>query len=150
MATMKTIGSVDLFQELPKERLKAIAKLAKEVKFSRGELLFNEGTRAEKLYVLLEGRIALRIQLSSRPTSVTVAIIENEHHSLGWSGMVHPHYYTASALCERDCKLLAIPSSELLDLLKQEPESGFIVMSRIAQVIADRLRNSRLTLVKAI
>lgn len=149
MVSNQMLSQIDLFEGLPHEQLEVIAKISEETNCQKGELIFREAAKAEKLYVLLEGKVALRLQISSKPQSITVSVINSSNQSFGWSGLVAPYHYTASALCESDCRLLAIDGQELIQALKQDPKSGFIVMERIATIISNRLRNSRMVLLKA-
>ncbi|NIS81257.1 MAG: cyclic nucleotide-binding domain-containing protein [Anaerolineales bacterium] len=98
-----------LFDGVPDQVLATIADISKEVEHFRGELIFEEGEKAEHLYILVEGKVSIRAHLTSRPESITVAILNQSDQSFGWSCVVAPFCYTASALCETDCRLLAIP-----------------------------------------
>ncbi len=148
MVSDQMLSQIDLFKGLPQKQLLAIAKISEETTYQKGDLIFQEATRAKRLYILLEGKVALRLQISSTPESVTVSVINRSNQSFGWSGIVAPYHYTASALCKSNCRLLAIDGQKLIQVLKQDPRSGFIVMERIAEIISDRLRNSRMVLLK--
>jgi CRP/FNR family cyclic AMP-dependent transcriptional regulator len=149
MVSNQMLSQIDLFEGLPEKQLEAIGKISEETTRQRGELIFQEAMKAENLYVLLEGKVAIRLQISSKPQSITVSVINSSNQSFGWSGMVAPYHYTASALCESDCRLLVIDGQKLIQVLKQDPRSGFIVMERISEIISNRLRNSRMVLLKA-
>lgn len=149
MVSNQMLSQIDLFADLPQKQLEVIAEISEETTCQRGELIFQEATKAEKLYVLLEGKVAIRLQISSKPQSITVSVINQTNESFGWSGIITPYHYTASALCESDCRLLAIDGQKLIQALKQDPRSGFIVMERISEIISNRLRNSRMVLLKA-
>jgi CRP-like cAMP-binding protein len=150
MIGMKTLAEVDLFDGMPQDQLERIEAICDEVAYTKGELIFREGDKAERLYFLLEGKVAIRVHLTSRPESVTVAMVNKECQSFGWSGVVAPYYYTASALCEGDTRVISMPGMKLIEILKREPSSGFDVMQRIAEVISGRLRNSRMVLLKTL
>jgi CRP-like cAMP-binding protein len=150
MISTDTLSQFNLFNELPDSILKEIAAIAREVPVKQGEFIFREGEKADKLHFLLHGSVALRVKLTSRPESVTVSFISTPYQSFGWSGVVAPHHYTSSAECEEDSNLLIIPAQPFIDILEQNPEYGFTVMKRIAEIIADRLRNSRQALLKTI
>jgi toluene monooxygenase system ferredoxin subunit len=135
---------------MPKEELAKIAEICEETIYTNGTMIFHEGDQAEFLYILLEGKVVIRLQLTSRPESVTVAVITKTNQSFGWSSVVAPYHYTAGALCEADCTLLRIPGKELIQMLQNEPISGVVVMRRIAEVISNRLRNSRQVLLKSL
>ena len=137
-----------LFNGLSESLLTEIAALSEEVSVKQGEFIFREGEKADKLHFLLNGSVALRVKLTSRPESVTVSFVSMPYQSFGWSGIVAPNHYTSSAECDEDSNLLIIPAVSFMKLLEANPESGFKVMQRIAETIADRLRNSRQALIK--
>jgi len=148
--TTDLLSQFDLFKGLPDTLLKDIAGLAEEVSIKKGEFIFHEGEKADKLHFLINGSIAFRVKLTSRPESITVSFVSSPYQSFGWSGIVAPHHYTSSAECDEDSNLLTIPAAPFAKILEENPESGFKVMQRIAEIIADRLRNSRQALLKTI
>jgi len=150
MATNAPLSEFALFRNLPEELLEKIAKLGEEASFSQGEVIFREGEEADKLHFLLDGEVILKVKLTSRPEHITVSAVRQQFESFGWSGIVSPFHYTASAFCEGDCKVLTIPGEGFMKLLKENPEAGFIVMQRITEIVASRLRNSRQALLKTI
>jgi len=139
-----------MFQGLPESLLQEIADISTEVSAAKGDFVFREGEKADKLHFLLSGSIALRVKLTSRPESVTVSFVSSPFQSFGWSGVVPPYHYTSSAECDEDSQLLIIPSAPFMKLLENHPESGFKIMQQITVIIADRLRNSRQALLKTL
>jgi CRP-like cAMP-binding protein len=148
MLSTETLSQFNLFNGLPEPLLKEIAAIGTEVSVKKGDFVFKEGEKADKLHFLLNGSVALRVKLTSRPESVTVSFVSTPYQSFGWSGVVAPHHYTSSAECDEDSNLLIIPADPFMKLLEKYPEAGFQVMKRIAEIIADRLRNSRQALLK--
>jgi CRP-like cAMP-binding protein len=150
MATNIPLSEFPLFRNLPEELLDKVAKLCEEAAFGQGETVFREGEEADKLHFLLEGSIVLKVKLTSRPESVTVSAVSQRYESFGWSGIVPPRHYTASAICEVDCKVLMIPGDSFMKLLNDNPVAGFTVMQRLTELIASRLRTSRQALLKTL
>jgi CRP-like cAMP-binding protein len=150
MIPTETLAMFDLFKNLPDDLLKKIAAISTEKSAKKGGFIFREGEKADKLHFLINGSIALRVNLTSRPESVTVSYVSIPYQSFGWSGVVAPYHYTSSAECEEDTDLLIIPAEPFMKLMEENPEAGFKVMKRIAEIIADRLRNSRQALLKTI
>lgn len=150
MIAIDTLSQFSLFKDLPETLLKQIAEISSETSVKKGGVIFREGEKADKLHFLLNGSVALRVKLTSRPDSVTVSFISSPYQSFGWSGIVSPFHYTSSAECDEDSNLLVIPAEPFMKLLESHPEAGFTVMKRIAEIIADRLRNSRQALLKTI
>lgn len=150
MATKASLAEFPLFRNLPVSLLDNVAALGEELSFSQGETIFREGEGADKLHFLLEGDILLKVNLTSRPESITVSAVSQRFESFGWSGIVPPYHYTASAVCETDCKILTIPGERFMKLLEENPAAGFLVMRRLAELVSSRLRNSRQALLKTL
>jgi len=150
MATNIQLSEFPLFRNLPEELLDKVATLCEEAAFLQEETVFQEGEVADKLHFLLEGSIVLKVKLTSRPESITVSAVNQRYEGFGWSGIVPPYHYTASAICEVDCKVLMIPGEEFMKLLNDNPTAGFTVMQRMTELIASRLRTSRQALLKTL
>ena len=150
MVTPEMLSEFDLFKGVSNDTLKEVASISQTVRVAKGEHVFKEGEQADKLHLLISGSIALRVNLTSRPDFVTVSYIHLPHQTLGWSGVVSPNHYTASAYCEEDTELLVIPSDKFMKILQDDADAGFRIMLRITQIISDRLRNSRQALLKSL
>jgi len=148
MISTDVISQFSLFRGLSDSLLKEIAAIGKETSAKKGEYVFREGEKADQLHFLVSGSIALRVKLTSKPEHVTVSFVGKPYESFGWSGVVPPYHYTSSAICEEDSQILVVPGEKFMQILEKHPEAGFIVMRRIAEIIADRLRNSRQALLK--
>ena len=148
MVPNQLITQIDLFEGLPEESVTAIAQISDEVPYSKGKLIFHEGSAAECIYILLDGEVTVQVSSTSKSESIVVASISMPFHVFGWSGLVPPYHYTASALCEADSRILAVHGEKLIEVLQTEPLTGFIVMQRISELISRRLRNSRIALLK--
>jgi CRP/FNR family transcriptional regulator, cyclic AMP receptor protein len=150
MATTVSLAEFPLFRNLPEPLLDQIDALGEEQTFSQGETIFREGEDANSLHFLLDGEVLLKVRLTSRPESITVSAVSQRFESFGWSGIVPPYHYTASAVCETDCKILKIPGDRMMKILEENPAAGFTVMQRITELVSSRLRNSRQALLKTL
>lgn len=150
MITPEMLAEFDLFRDVSKDTLKETAAISETIKVKKDDFVFREGEKADKLHMLVSGSILLRVKLTSRPESVTVSFVNRPHQTLGWSGVVAPNHYTASAICEEDSELLAIPSDKFMQILDKHTDDGYKVMLRITAIISDRLRNSRQALLKTL
>jgi CRP-like cAMP-binding protein len=144
------LAGFPLFKDVSPTVLDKIAAISDELSFEEGQSVFREGEKADKIHFLIKGSLALRVNIMSRPDSVTVSFVSKAFECFGWSGLVAPHYYTASAFCEEQTKVLDISGKELLQILSDHPDAGFIVMHRMAELVSYRLRNSRQALLKTL
>jgi len=150
MATKVQLSEFPLFKDLPEELLDKVALLCEETTYAKGASVFREGEKADKLHFLLKGDIFLKVKLTSRPESITVSVVSQNNESFGWSGIVPPYIYTATAFCEEESQVLVLPSEKFMDLLKENPTAGFTVMQRLTELISRRLRTSRQGLLKTL
>lgn len=150
MVNSTSLTAIPLFKDVPLPVLDKIASLSAEHDFSKGQIIFREGEKAVNLHFLVNGSVTLKVNIMTRPDSVTVSFVEKSYECFGWSGLIAPHFYTSSAYCEEDCKILTIQGDGLFKILDENPVSGFQVMHRVANLISDRLRNSRQALLKTL
>ena len=150
MVSSSSINGYPMFKDLPVAVLEKIAAISEESEFKEGQSIFREGEKANNIEFLIKGSVALRVTIMSKPDSLTVSFVTKSNECFGWSGLISPHYYTATAHCEEDCKVMTIPGDKLLQILSDNPDSGFKVMHRMANLVSERLRNSRQALIKTL
>ena len=142
MVSVTALRECDIFRGFPAGALEGVAGLCQEQTYKAGALIIAEGEQASTLYVLLGGMVSLRI-CPREGHELTVGIIGSRGDTFGWSALVEPRRYTASAACLEDCQVLAIPGAQLLAYLEEHPETGFMVIRRLASIISSRLQETR-------
>jgi len=150
VVSSSSINAYPLFKDLPTPVLEKIAAISEEIDYKENQAIFREGEKADKVDFLIKGSVALRVNIMSKPESLTVSFVTKSNECFGWSGLVSPHYYTATAHCEEDCRVMTIPGDKLLQILSDNSDAGFKVMHRIANLVSERLRNSRQALIKTL
>lgn len=139
----------EIFETFTDEELTEVAGLCSEERHHDGAKLFDEGDSAEKLYLVLEGKVSLEktVQLgrsgSSRQATVS---IQGSGQAVGWSSLVAPQIYTMSGVCIGPTKLLVIESDDMRRFVAQKPEAGVKLMNAIATLVRDRLEATTKTL----
>ena len=124
---------VDFLQGLEEEELQSLSQFFEEENVAAGVTLCEEGAGAERLFVLEEGGVSIRSK-TGRQYSV-----ESPGRIVGWSFLVPPFLYTASAVTTAPSKLLVIRSPDFYYALHKEPRMGMKVINNLAQVVASRL-----------
>ncbi len=139
------LQKVPWFRELHIKHLDMLANITQLRDVKAGEVLFREGDRAGAIYIVLSGRIALDIAVPPRGKIRfhTAEIWE----VIGWSSATPVVYQrTASATAVVDGRLAMIDSAKLRELCDQDHDLGYLVMRRLANIVASRLMSSRLQL----
>jgi CRP-like cAMP-binding protein len=151
MVSKDLTQNLGLFSGLNQKERNRVAVLSREIHFDRDAVIFQEDTEAADLFVLLDGRVALRFRTGMHPmsTELTTDIIK-PGEIMAWSALVPPGRLTASGICLEPVRVLAINAATLKKLLDDDPHIGYIVMKNLSEVIATRLRDTRLSLMQEI
>ncbi|HEY44947.1 MAG TPA: Crp/Fnr family transcriptional regulator [Anaerolineae bacterium] len=136
----ETLESIPLFQGLKSEDLNLLSERLESDSFSEGEIIFGQGDRADRLYVLISGQVAIQFKPEDGDT-ITVTEIK-EGGVFGWSSALGRKTYTSCAVCLEESEALSVLGDELRELCETHPETGVIILERLAEVIAARLRNA--------
>lgn len=127
------IRKVDIFQGLTDWELKSVSQFFHEESFPEGVTLCEEGEMADRLFILEQGAVSIKFKRGGQHEIRTPGQI------VGWSFLVPPNRYTASAVTIAPSMLLVINSPDFYYVIQQEPKIGLKVMENLAQVVASRM-----------
>jgi CRP-like cAMP-binding protein len=140
-ALTKALQSLEFTKDLKDEHLAKLAAIACHVSFSEGATIFAEEDISELVYVIERGKVVLRTKV---PGHGEVQILElGPGDLLGWSSLFAPKRKTASAEVIESAHAIAINATKLRELCRVDPELGYQIIWRVANVISDRLRAAR-------
>ncbi|MCR9202390.1 MAG: Crp/Fnr family transcriptional regulator [Planctomycetaceae bacterium] len=123
------------------DQIRALAGIAICEPLPAGVEVFAEGSKAEALWVICEGTVA--IQLSTRDGAPAIIQTLNEPELLGWSALVGDGLMSATALTTTQTTLLRLPADALKDLCIADHTLGYAVMGTIAATLTGRLSVAR-------
>lgn len=131
----------ELFAGVPEADASLLLALGVPVTVPSGGTLFELGAGADRLFVVLTGRIDLSLPMRIRDREEDV-LLEEKHpgEMLGWSGMIPPHCFTLKARAPMQTELLAFPRAALEPFFAARPEVGLVVTRNVAAVIGHRLQ----------
>ena len=137
--------SIPWFQELEENLFDLLLSISALRTFESRDEIFKEGDKEDYLYIVLEGRVALEMYV---PGKGRVRVYTAEPMDVvGWSSVTPVvRQRTASARAVLPSRLIAIDSTKLRLLCDQNHDLGYVVMRRLANVIASRLLVTRLQL----
>ena len=149
MPSINELKSYTFFQGLPDVFLEKIRKLCREDVLQNQEIIFEEGEKAEKIYVLQKGAVTIQIRLK-KYQDVIISTIEEKGELFGWSALVEPKKYSATVRCLKETTVCSIRTDDLESWFKDDPLMGFMFMKRIAGLIDNRLFSMRERLIRSI
>ena len=103
-------------------------------------VLFTQGDPAEYLFVVVIGEVIIQHKPEDGPP-ITVTRV-NPGGVVGWSAALGNRTYTSSAVCTVYSQMLRVRGEDLRILCEQYPDTGILILERLATVIAERLRNT--------
>jgi CRP/FNR family cyclic AMP-dependent transcriptional regulator len=145
MVSAEELRPCGLFKGLDDQELEQIAAIAHHETYAAGERICAEEERADRLFILCQGRVQVHVHLRSPAEPDGEMTIEEVQPGriFGWSSLVKQRRFTASARALEPATVVTIDADELNSLFDLNPHVGFVVMKQLAEVIASRLRRTR-------
>jgi len=113
--------------------------------YKSGEMIFNAGETAEHLCFVLEGKVDLLTEFPDGSLRAWMDVTSG--FLLCWSSVIKPYRYSFSARAATPLRMLKIEGKQLRQLMDEDHDLGFIIMTHVAHAIAERLRTTRTMLV---
>ncbi len=144
MIAPEVLKGFPFFSGLNSAELKSLSIIAEEISFQRGDYIFRENDPAHVLYLLLDGWVDIMLNTDTRGERRELMMTLTCGDVFGWSAVVEPCVYTASAVCASPVKAIGFKGVHLLALFEIDPRLCCIIVKKTCQVIAERLRATRL------
>jgi CRP-like cAMP-binding protein len=140
------LNLVPWFNSLTPEQFKKTAELAHLHHAKAGEIFFREGDKQDYVYIVMEGRVSLDIFV---PHHGKVRFYTAEPYDVfGWSSVTpNMRQRTAGAVAVLDSTVTCIDAEGLRQLAENDHDFGYLLMRRLANVVASRLMVTRLQLI---
>lgn len=135
----------ELLKRFEPQHLEKLAGLAREVRFTRDQIVFREGTHPGFFYLIVEGSVVLEIIATGRSV-----LLQTLHagDAMGWSSLVDAEegaHFEARAL--GPTRALAFDGAQLRAACESDPAFGYRMMKALLGLVTDRLDASRIQLV---
>ena len=141
----------DIFYDLRDPQLEMIAYICEEVTPRKGELIFEENSTSDDLYVIADGEVDIQVDptlVQASPVepveAVTIATLRRGQ-TFGEVALVDQGVRSAAARCAmKKTRLLRISRDRLIKLCDNYTDLGYIVMRNIAADLAFKMREADL------
>lgn len=135
------LKKLTLLEVLNEKQLNILQPLVEHVNCEQDQTIFSQGEEAQYLYLVVEGEVAIRFNPEDGEILTVARVGKGE--VFGWSAALGSHTYTSGAVCLEKAKLLRIEGVALKQLCEEYPETGILILDRLASVIAQRLEGTR-------
>jgi CRP/FNR family cyclic AMP-dependent transcriptional regulator len=142
MTTIHELDELEVFSEFNPEQKKKLSLIARRMNFKKGDEVYLSRYRANRVFVLVEGKVDLRVLNPDGAVGVSFGTL-GDGKLFGGSSLLKPQDYTVTALCDEDCELLVMESNALIDLMDQDHELGHKLMKKVAGIYFDRYERTK-------
>jgi CRP/FNR family cyclic AMP-dependent transcriptional regulator len=136
------------FKGLSAQQLQLLAGSALEMNFETGAILFEEGSPANRFFLILTGQVVLASEMEDRNVIPIQTLGPGD--DLGWSWLFPPYSTHFSARALEPTTTIFFYGTRLREQCEQDHELGFQVMKRIAEVATQSLRSTQQRLMQYI
>ena len=131
----------ELFNGIAPGTIEKLVELAKRENHPAGAMLYRPGDPAEDFFVLDSGRVEFLVGRGDRTAPGGFMLKKGE--VFGWAALLDGYpARIASARCLEASSLLRINGKAALQVLEHDRSAGFVVMRRLAALIARYLASS--------
>jgi CRP-like cAMP-binding protein len=134
------LAQMSIFSGLNEDQISQLSPYMVECNYHRDQVVFEQGQRADHIYILLTGEVVVNYKPYDGPP-LTVARIE-AGGVFGWSAALGRDIYTSGAVAVQDSLAYRIRGDNLPVICETHRETGLILLDRLAGVIAERLRST--------
>ena len=123
-----------LFAGVSESALAEIARATREEKFDEGDRVYEFGDDAAAIYLVVAGRVRFSIGVGNRAGTDSVM---GPGQVFGWAALIDENpRRVATADCLEPCTIYVLPAQALLGIFDRDRASGYLVMRRLAGLIA--------------
>lgn len=136
MLDLTSIQNNYLVYGLTPEQLASVAEIATERFLKPGEMLCRQGEVGGELYIVLEGNLSVQTGEGERLAEV------GPNSVVGEMGLIESRPRSASVQATEPCRVAAIRSTDLREVMVTDGNLGFLVLCNITRVLSERLRQA--------
>ena len=136
------LQDTEVFKGLNADDVGRIVNICKSARFNKGEVIVEEDARERELYIIKSGRVT--ISLSPPGSEEVRGTLTNctPGQVFGELSFIDGARRSTWVIALDDVEVLQIRWESFSGIILSKPEIGYKVMSNIARVIADRLRDT--------
>lgn len=134
-AALAVLKDTSLFDDLSEDTLEAIADATTRRTYEEGDSIYELGDDAGEVLVVESGRIRFSLGAGNRAGASGSIVLPGQ--VFGWAAVIDEQpRRVATASCLEVSTVLAIDGQKLLSIFAQDSGAGYIVMRRLAALIA--------------
>jgi CRP/FNR family cyclic AMP-dependent transcriptional regulator len=150
MISPEVLRRFPFFAGLTDEELKSVAMISEEEKHEANTFICREREPARKLYLLLQGSVDVMVATDEEGLQHETVSTMTVGDVVSWSAVVEPHVLTASLFAATPVTVVAMDGAGLRALFELDCHLGYNILHKTAQVISDRLKDTRIQMLSLV
>jgi CRP-like cAMP-binding protein len=131
------LSQTPFFRGLDEMQLASLDSYVELCHFTKDQVIFSQGQIADYVYILRLGEVIIQYKPYDAPLLIVTRIEPSV--VFGWSAALGRIKYTSTAIAAVDSEAYQIQSEGLSRTCDQYPETGVVLLGRLAGIVAERL-----------
>jgi CRP-like cAMP-binding protein len=131
-----------LFEGLDADQMKNVETISLEMAMSEGQVIFSEGEKDGRIFILKEGAIEMTTRVENG-LELPISLFRDPGDLFGVSALIPPFQYSLSSRCAETGSLLYIEQKQLAKICSQDMDIGCKISSNLAAFFLSRLKETR-------
>jgi CRP-like cAMP-binding protein len=137
---IQELSQVPIFRGLGEMQLEFLDPFVELCHFTEGQVIFDQGQAATYMYILRQGQVIIQYKPYDAPLLTVTHIPPGG--VFGWSAALGRVEYTSAAIAALESEAYRLRGEGLSRICDQYPETGVVILGRLASVIAERLQST--------
>ena len=133
----KVLEKIPIFKNLSNQELSEIVRLTHERTYKKNEYIFKKLAPAEGMYVILDGTV----EIKDSDSETIFAFLESGDF-FGELALLDEEPRSASSIATQPSRMIGFFRTDLLTLMKRDPELGNKILMNLSRVLGERLRKT--------
>jgi CRP-like cAMP-binding protein len=139
-STEAVLSKVPAFADLSARDLRRVAAIVHKREYKAGEPVFYQGDPGLGMFIIQEGEVSIRI--SEREGEEKELAVLTDGDFFGELALLDESPRSATAFCKTDCSVIGFFRTDLMELIKENPDLGMKIVMKFAEILAIRLRKT--------
>lgn len=144
---LTALRSMEALHDMESDHLKKLASIAYEKEFAEDDIIYKEGDIGHAIYLIQEGEVVIDMEVPEHGRAVVLTVGPGQ--LFGWSSLFPPRRKAARAVVSKPTRAIILEANHMRRLFQADHQLEFAVTRRVTEVVADRVKMTRLQLVKA-
>lgn len=131
METRQHLSQVDLFKGLAVEQLDAVARIASDKEYTKGQMIFSEGDEGEGFYLVINGRV--KVYKLSPDGKEQIMHIFGPGQPFAEVPVFEGSRYPANAEAMEHSRLFFFPKKAFIGLIQENPSLAMNMLASLSQ-----------------